>query len=124
MLDDAHDETLFEFYTTSQLAELGDGAPRTMGAPRMYESLSMSPDGQHVIATFIERPFSYITAYRGFPRHTAVLDQGGDIVATLSSQALREGRGGGFFGGGGERSSTAAAARGADTRFSSSSLAT
>jgi dipeptidyl aminopeptidase/acylaminoacyl peptidase len=99
LLEDEHDETLFEFYTTSQLTELASGrAPVALGEPRMYESLSVSPDGQHVMATWIERPFSFITSYRGFPRTTAVLDRSGDVVAVLDELPLREGRQG--FGGG------------------------
>ncbi len=95
LLEDAHDEMLFEFYTTSQLAELGNGEPRLLGEPRMYESLSLSPDGRHLLVTFIERPFSYITSYRGFPRTTAVLDRAGRLVSTLQERPLQEGRNGG-----------------------------
>jgi dipeptidyl aminopeptidase/acylaminoacyl peptidase len=98
LLEDEHDETLFEYHTTAQLAELGSGAPRMLGEPRMYESISLGPDGRHLIATFIERPFSFITSYRGFPRETAVLDRTGSVVATLEEIPLREGRGGGAAG--------------------------
>ncbi|MEX2465323.1 MAG: prolyl oligopeptidase family serine peptidase [Gemmatimonadota bacterium] len=94
LLEDAHDEMLFEYHTTSQLAELGGGEPRMLGQPRMYESISLSVDGRHLMATFVERPFSYITSYRGFPRETAVLDREGSVVATLEEVPLREGRGG------------------------------
>src|SRR5690606_21574214 len=45
LLRDPHDALLFEHYTRSQLVELGDGRPRLLGEPRMYESISLSPDG-------------------------------------------------------------------------------
>jgi dipeptidyl aminopeptidase/acylaminoacyl peptidase len=93
LLRDDHDETLFEHYTRSQLAELEQGrAPRLMGEPAMFESISLSPDGRHVLATAIERPFSYITAYRGFPRRTMVTDRQGEVMATLDERPLQEGR--------------------------------
>ena len=95
LLEDAHDEDLFEFYTTAQLAELGDGGVREMGPPRMYQSLRMSPDGAHLMATWIERPFSFITSYRGFPNTTAVLDRNGAVVSELEHNVLREGGGAG-----------------------------
>jgi dipeptidyl aminopeptidase/acylaminoacyl peptidase len=96
LLEDPHDEVLFEYYTTSQLAELRPGEqPRLLGAPAMYESISLSPDGAHVLANTIQRPFSYITSYQGFPRKTVVLDREGSEVAVLVEQPLREG-GGGF----------------------------
>ena len=102
LLRDEHDETLFEFYTRSQLAELSPGRrPVLLGEPRMYESISVSADGGHVLATWMERPFSYITSYRGFPRTTAVLDRRGAVVSTLEETPLREGRTPGAFGGGG-----------------------
>ena len=101
LLEDRHDETLFEHYTRSQLAELAPGERlRLIGEPAMYESISVSPDGRHVIATHMEPPFSFITAYRGFPSRTVVLDRAGEVVATLDSAALREGRGGGLGAGG------------------------
>lgn len=103
LLEDEHDARLFEFYTTSQLAELTPGdAPRPMGEPRMYESISVSPDGGHLIATFRERPFSYITSYRGFPSRTVLLDRAGTEVAELETSPLREGRDGGGGGGDGD----------------------
>lgn len=93
LLRDEHDEMLFEFYTKSQLAELSPGKrPVLLGEPRMYESISVSPDGAHVMATWMERPFSFITSYRGFPRTTAVLDRKGAVVSTLEETPLREGR--------------------------------
>jgi dipeptidyl aminopeptidase/acylaminoacyl peptidase len=102
LLEDEHDEALFQFYTRSQLAELRPGEPpRLLGEPRMYRSLSVSPDGAHILATHLERPFSYITSYNGFPRTTVVLDRDGAVVATLDETPLREG-GGGFGGGGGQ----------------------
>ena len=105
LLEDAHDEMLFERYTTAQLAELAPGRrPRLIGEPRMYASISLSPDGRYVMATHLERPFSYITSYRGFPNSTVVLDrQSGGVLATLDSAGLREGRGGGGNGGDGPR---------------------
>lgn len=93
LLRDEHDETLFEFYTRSQLAELSPGRrPVPLGEPRMYESIATSLDGAHVLATWMDRPFSFITSYRGFPRSTVVLDRRGGVVRTLEETPLREGR--------------------------------
>ncbi len=101
LLRDAHDADLFEYYTTTQIVELApDGSTRRLGAPGMYEQLALSPDGEYLMATRIVRPFSFITAYRGFPRVVEVLDRKGRVVATLHEQELREGRG--RRGGGGD----------------------
>ena len=104
LLRDTHDEDLFEYYTTSQLAELTPGKkPVLLGAPKMYASISLSPDGRYVLAEHMERPFSFLTSYRGFPRKTEVLDRKGTVLATVEASPLREGntRGGGGPGGSG-----------------------
>ena len=103
LLRDSHDAALFEHYTRAQLVELAAGQPpRALGEPRMYESVALAADGRHLLASFIERPFSYITSYRGFPGRTAVLDRAGTLLATLEARPLREGGGrpGGAGGGG------------------------
>ena len=93
LLENEHDETLFEHYTRSQLAELAQGrAPRLIGEPAMFESISLSPDGQYLLTTAIERPFSFITSNRGFPRRTSVIDRQGSVVASLHERPLQEGR--------------------------------
>ncbi|MYC86919.1 MAG: prolyl oligopeptidase family serine peptidase, partial [Gemmatimonadales bacterium] len=103
LLEDEHGADLFEYYTRSQIVELTPGrSPRPVGEPGMYESLSSSPDGRHVIATRLTRPFSYIASYTGFPRVTEVIEvESGDVLATLEERELREGGRGGGPGGGG-----------------------
>lgn len=97
LLQDDHDADLFEYYTRSRIVALVPGASaRPIGEPGMYEAVSVSPDGRHLIATRIERPFTFINSYSGFPRVTEVLDIAtGEVLATLEERELREGRGGG-----------------------------
>ena len=97
LLQDDHDADLFEYYTRSRIVALVPGASaRPIGEPGMYEAVSVSPDGRHLIATRIERPFTFINSYTGFPRVTEVLDIAtGEVLATLEERELREGRGGG-----------------------------
>lgn len=95
LMETPHDEALFEHYTRSQITEIApNGRTRAIGAPGMYESISLSPDGRHILATRIERPFSYITSYGGFPRRTVILDRDGAEVSELAYRPLREGGGG------------------------------
>lgn len=97
LLRDAHDVALFEHYTRSQLVEIDTrGRARPIGESRIYESISLSPDGRHIMATWLEAPFSLITSHQGFPRTTGVLDRQGQVLATLDSRGLREGARGGF----------------------------
>jgi dipeptidyl aminopeptidase/acylaminoacyl peptidase len=94
LLKDEHDANLFEYYTTSQLAELVPGQePRLLGEPGMFTSVSVSPDGANLLTTRIERPFSFITSYSGFPQRTEVRDSDGNVIATVFERPLREGSG-------------------------------
>ncbi|HSH46316.1 MAG TPA: prolyl oligopeptidase family serine peptidase, partial [Longimicrobiales bacterium] len=94
LLRDNHDADLFEHYTRAQLVELTPGGQvRSLGEPRMYQSISVSPDGEHVLASFLERPFSFITPWRNFPSRTVVLDREGRQVAELERFELNEGGG-------------------------------
>lgn len=89
------DADLFEYHATSQIAEIDPrGRTRRVGTPGMYESISLSPDGMHILATRIVRPFSFIAPYSNFPRVTEVLDRSGTVVAVLGERELREQRGG------------------------------
>jgi dipeptidyl aminopeptidase/acylaminoacyl peptidase len=100
LLRDPHDATLFEHYTRAQLVELAAGsAPRPLGEPRMYQSIALSPDGRHILVSAVEKPFSFITSYQGFPQRTFVMDRQGAVVATLAESELREGGGRGGRGG-------------------------
>jgi dipeptidyl aminopeptidase/acylaminoacyl peptidase len=94
LLRDAHDETLFEHYTRSQLAELVPGeTPRPIGAPAQWESIELSPDGVHVMAVALHRPFSFLTSFQGFPRRRVVMDLEGNELAVLEERPLREASG-------------------------------
>ena len=93
LLRSERDAALFEYHTTSQIAEIhADGRVRRIGEPGMYESLSLSPDGAHILATRVTRPFSFIAPWSNFPRVTEVLDREGRVVATLETQELQEAR--------------------------------
>lgn len=103
LLQDPTDARLFAHFTRAQIAELTPGRrPRRVGTPGMIESISISPDGAHLMVTRLEPPFSYLTSYNAFPTVTEVLDvQTGEVLNTLARTELREGGGGGFGGGGG-----------------------
>jgi len=91
LLRSAHDQELFRYYTTSQLAELAPGrTPRLIGEPAMYMSIALSPDGKYILAEKLVEPFSYIVSYRSFPRELQVLDLEGNILSTVRKVPLQE----------------------------------
>lgn len=86
-LQNKHDEDLFDYYGTSQLAFVDfNGAVKNVGKPAIYGGVDLAPDGVHVITSTIKKPYSYVTTYDRFPYDVAVLDvQKGDShpVASL-----------------------------------------
>lgn len=73
LLQNAHDEALFEHYGTTQLSIVGvDGTAKPIGAPQMYTNMAPSPSGDFVLSTTLKKPFSYLMTYRSFPRDVTV----------------------------------------------------
>ncbi|MGI9519600.1 MAG: alpha/beta hydrolase family protein [Pirellulaceae bacterium] len=88
LLANPHDEALFEYYATNQLAIIDlEGNERTIADPAIYAGTSLSSDGQHLLITRINKPFSYLMTMRSFPQTIEVwnLDGGeqGYLVADV-----------------------------------------
>src|SRR5215469_10186085 len=71
-----HDEDVFDYYAASQLAlvNASTGAITPIGKPANYGSLAPAPDGKHILATAIHKPYSYVTTYDRFPKEVEVWD--------------------------------------------------
>jgi len=91
LLRTSYDKELFRYYTTAQLTELEPGkAPRAIGEPSMYMNISMSPDGQYILAERLTEPFSHIVSYTNFPRDLVVMDISGKILSSIRKIPLQE----------------------------------
>ncbi|MGD0628840.1 MAG: prolyl oligopeptidase family serine peptidase [Terracidiphilus sp.] len=79
------DESTFEFYATSQISvvTISGGAFRKLGKPGVFASLESSPDGKHVLAEELHRPFSYTQTYDRFPQRREVFN-----IATGEAKVL------------------------------------
>ncbi|MYM30403.1 prolyl oligopeptidase family serine peptidase [Duganella sp. CY15W] len=75
-LRNRHDEELFNYYGTSQLAlvDVASGKITPVGKPRLYEELSVAPDGRHAVVTEIRPPYSYVTTFDRFPKQIDLWD--------------------------------------------------
>jgi len=100
LMQTPYDFELFEWLATGQLAlvDAGSGAVKNVGKVGMYQSVGISPDGQYIRATTIQKPFSYRVPVRSFGTIDAVYDLDGNMVAEVLKQELRKAtvrRGGG-----------------------------
>lgn len=92
LLQDSYEERLFEHYGRCQLAVVDPaaGTSKNVGSPGLLDRFEASPDGQFVLATYIERPFSYLVPASAFPRRTVVLAMDGQQVCELAKSPLRD----------------------------------
>jgi dipeptidyl aminopeptidase/acylaminoacyl peptidase len=70
------DEALFDHYATAQLAtvDADDGALVKIGAPAVYASVDVAPDGRYVLVEALKRPYSYVTTWERFAHDAIVFD--------------------------------------------------
>ncbi|HEX8563062.1 MAG TPA: prolyl oligopeptidase family serine peptidase [Flavobacterium sp.] len=91
LLKNKTDEANFETITTSELHKVSlDGSAKLFKSANMYAGESFSPDGNYLMVTTIEKPFSYIVPLNRFPLRTIIYDKNGAEVKTVNEVALNE----------------------------------
>jgi dipeptidyl aminopeptidase/acylaminoacyl peptidase len=91
LLRTAHDERLFKYYTTAQLAIVAPGRPpRAIGAPAMYLDYWVSPDGKSILRETIDEPLSYLVGFTSFGRRLEVIDLEGRVLSEIRRLPLQE----------------------------------
>lgn len=84
LLNNAHDEALFDYYATSELVQVDlDGAEQVIAPAAIYASVSPSPDGKYILTKVIHRPYSYIVPAGRFPHRVQVIDRSGKLVKEI-----------------------------------------
>ena len=92
LLTNAHDEALFEYYLTSQLATVTPaGVKVPIGRPALFSGAEMSPDGQFILVSRIKRPFSRLVTADGFPMDVEIWSRKGAVTRKIGEQPLAEG---------------------------------
>ncbi|MEM9077366.1 MAG: prolyl oligopeptidase family serine peptidase [Bacteroidota bacterium] len=91
LLKNPNDEFNFEQLARSELFKVGlDGSVTKWKEAAMYSNISFSPDGNYVMVTNVEKPFSYLVPYYRFPSKTNVYDSNGGLVSNLLEVPLIE----------------------------------
>src|SRR5450759_3161839 len=92
MLQNPHDEDLFEYYATSQLAlvDAATGKAAAIGKAGIIESARISPDGRNILVTTSHRPFSYLHDARAFPKEIEIWDRTGKVIHKVASLPLED----------------------------------
>lgn len=91
LLENAHDEALFDHYFTAQIARVDlSGRIENLGGPAIYRDVDVSPNGDFVLVEFVKRPYSYLVPASRFPRTVQVWDAKGRVVATVADKPLQD----------------------------------
>ncbi len=87
-LRSAHDDALFQFLATVQLAIVKlDGAVNTVGGPDMHARVKISPNGSYFLTEVLNRPFSRVLPAESFNRRIEVRDLQGRVVHVVAKSA-------------------------------------
>jgi dipeptidyl aminopeptidase/acylaminoacyl peptidase len=91
LLQNKDDEFNFEQLALSELYKVNlNGKIEKWLDSDMHRSISFSPDGNYVMVTTIDKPFSYLVPYYRFPSKTTVYSNKGDFVETIVEVPLIE----------------------------------
>ncbi|MEK6407697.1 MAG: prolyl oligopeptidase family serine peptidase [Acidobacteriota bacterium] len=86
MIKTNHDEDLFEYYFTSQLATIDSatGKKTLIGRPGILENVTPSPNGEYILVSRIKRPFSHLLPMNGFPKDVDIWTRRGEVVKKIA----------------------------------------
>lgn len=91
MLKNKNDEINFENVITSELYKINlNGTAALFKEAAMYAGERISPDGNYIMLTTIQKPFSYVVPLNRFPSKTIVYDKNGTEIKTVNEVPLNE----------------------------------
>ena len=91
LLKNKNDEHNFESLAISDLYKVSlNGESKKWLSKAMYNRIDFSPDGEYVMVTTIEKPFSYLVPYYRFPSKTVIYTKYGKKIETVVEVPLIE----------------------------------
>lgn len=91
LLKNPTDEKNFETLVTSELFKVSlDGKAEKWMKKGMYVSESFSPDGNYILISTLEKPFSYMVTYDRFPNRETVYTSSAKLTAEVNFTPLLE----------------------------------
>ena len=87
LLETAHDNALFEYYTTSELIIFDPAAGKVtvIGKPAPYTTAAFSPDSKYLLVKRLVAPWSHEVAWWRFASEIEVWNDKGELVAKIAS---------------------------------------
>jgi dipeptidyl aminopeptidase/acylaminoacyl peptidase len=93
MIRTSHDERLFDYYFSSQLATIDttSGRRTTIGRPAIFEAVTPSPDDRFILVSRVTRPYAHLIPIDGFPQQIEIWNRRGEVARTVAEIPSREG---------------------------------
>ena len=93
LIKSPHDEALFEHFAKGQLYRIlvSTGTEEKIGGEAVYRSFSISPNQQFLMTSTLEKPFSYLVPWSGFPTTYTVTNLKGETIKVLAKNPSSEG---------------------------------
>ena len=90
LLETAHDDALFEYYTTSELVifDPATGEVDIVGKSAPYYTAEFSPDGEYILIARLVKPWSHEVGWWRFSSEIEVWNDQGELVANIVSLPL------------------------------------
>ncbi len=92
LLQNPHDEALFDYFATSQLTIVDPetGAATPIGEPAIFAAADPSPDGRFLMVVRIRRPYSYLHPLTSFPQDVEIWDARGRPMTVIARHPLQD----------------------------------
>ena len=92
LLKSAHDEALFEYYFTGQLAfvDAATGRRSPVGAAGIFDDVLVSPGGEFLIVARLKRPFSRLVPASDFAKDVEIWSKDGRLAKRIASLPAAE----------------------------------
>lgn len=91
LLKSPTDEHNFEQLVLSEIYKVTLNGEKSRWLPAaMYDDVDFSPNGQYVMVSALQRPFSYLVPYYRFPSETNIYDRNGKLVKEVLEVPLTE----------------------------------
>ncbi|PKQ70866.1 alpha/beta hydrolase family protein [Raineya orbicola] len=91
LLKNKIDEQNFESLLSSQLFKVHiSGTKNLLKDKELYVGMSFSPDGNYLMLTNLQKPFSYLVPYNRFPQISKVYDNKGNLIKVVNEVPLNE----------------------------------
>jgi dipeptidyl aminopeptidase/acylaminoacyl peptidase len=92
LIKNPYDELLFDYFGISDLVKVNAGTMKEdiLVSSTLIENLSPSPDGNFILVSTLQRPYSYLVPFFRFPLKHEVIDRQGKLVKNVAELPLAE----------------------------------